>query len=336
MNKVRYIYKEYLAEYDLDIRLFDTWGLKVDDLYPLRKVFIVNSQEKKYILKRVNYSKEFDEFLNTSLEYIRKKFDKILENEKTISGNYISEYAGKSYVLINLIEGRECSVESPIDLKLATKGIAMLHKASVGLKDIVPRYNKYEDVKTIFSANIDELEKLKLKVLNYEYKDNFDDKFIEHVDGYIDELKACDTMIKDVDLEKINNNIESIVLCHNDLAYHNILIKNQEAYFIDFDYCNINYRVKDLAEFIIKSIKNVDYDEEMYKIILQEYENTSVLMEEEKKLLKVFFRYPKEIVELILNYYYKRKNWTKEEFISIMDMKIEHEKQKIEFLQYKL
>lgn len=332
MNKVRYIYREYLAEYDLDIRLFDIWGLKIEDLYPLRKVFIINSSEKKYILKRVNYTKEFNEFLNDSLEYIRKKFNYILEIEKTKDGKYIAEYAGKCYVLINLIEGRECSVENPIDLQLATRGIANLHRAGIGIKDKVSKqFQTFNQVINLCSNNIAELERLKLQVLNYEYRDEFDTRFLGEVNYIINELKICDSMIQAVDLKRINQNMEAIVLCHNDLAYHNILIKDQEAYFIDFDYCSVDYRVKDIAEFIVKSIKSTDYDKEMYGIIIDEYEAINRLDEEEKKLLRVFLRYPKEIVELIINYYYKRKNWTQETFISLMDTKIEQEKEKVQF-----
>ena len=34
LNKVRYMYRKYLTEYDLDTKLFDLWGIDVDDLYP--------------------------------------------------------------------------------------------------------------------------------------------------------------------------------------------------------------------------------------------------------------------------------------------------------------
>ena len=49
MNKFRYIDKKVLCSYDLSEEFFQEIGVKVDDIIPLRKVFVIFTDKgKKY------------------------------------------------------------------------------------------------------------------------------------------------------------------------------------------------------------------------------------------------------------------------------------------------
>ena len=333
LNKVRYMYRKYLTEYDLDTKLFDLWGIDVDDLYPLRKVFIIRSGKDKYILKNIDYDKKRYSFINNSIDYVRRNYSFLMSNKKSVSGRTVEEYNGKYYVLVNLIEGRECSVENPMDLMIASKGLAQFHKAGAGIEYVSDKSDvDYKNIAHKFTERINMLTSIKNMVDIYKFKNYFDEKFCDNVDSCIQTMKRCIECITRIDMDKINNNRDSIVFCHNDLAYHNILIKDEKAYFIDFDYSNINYRVNDIAQFINKSIKNSDYDIKMYKTIIDNYEEISPLLDEEKHLLKVLLSYPNDIIELIFNYYYKKKDWSEEAFNSVMNLKLSQENSRKEFI----
>lgn len=333
LNKVRYMYRKYLTEYDLDTKLFDLWGIDVDDLYPLRKVFIIRSGDNKYILKNIDYDKRRYSFINDAVDYVRNNYSYLVSNKKSVSGRTVEQYNGKYYVLINLIEGRECSVENPMDLMIASKGLAEFHKAGSGIEFVSDQsYVDYRNITECFTDRINMLLRIKDMVSLYKYKNYFDEKFYDNVDSYVENIKRCISGINNIDMNKINNNRDSVVLCHNDLAYHNILIKDEKSYFIDFDYSRINYRVSDIAQFINKSIKNSDYDIKMYKTIMDNYEEVSPLLDEEKQLLKVLLNYPNDIVELMINYYYKKKDWSEEAFNSVMNLKLSQENSRKEFI----
>ena len=70
----------------------------------------------------------------------------------------------------------------------------------------------------------------------------------------------------------------------------------------------------------------------MYKTIIDNYEEISPLLDEEKHLLKVLLSYPNDIIELIFNYYYKKKDWSEEAFNSVMNLKLSQENSRKEFI----
>lgn len=53
MNKLKYSEKNYLCEYDLSLRFFEDLGVKVNDIVPLRKVFVIYTEEGNKILKKL-------------------------------------------------------------------------------------------------------------------------------------------------------------------------------------------------------------------------------------------------------------------------------------------
>ena len=113
-------------------------------------------------------------------------------------------------------------------------------------------------------------------------------------------------------------------LCHNDLAHHNFIIDNDNVNIIDFDYCNIDLRIKDIYIFINKVIKNLVYEKEAIDSILEAYEKPSDKIDsQEREILNALICYPYDFVEIIKLYYYKQKSWEQEVFIGRLKNKIE-------------
>ena len=134
MLDVRFKDKDYLSKYDLDVDLFSEFDLVVDDVIPVRKVFILNTDKGDKVLKKVSYSISQLEFINYGIEYIRNNnFNRIIEFEKTKSKRIYVPWKNDIYCIMNLVEGRECEYSNPVDVMLASRALAELHKASEGL-----------------------------------------------------------------------------------------------------------------------------------------------------------------------------------------------------------
>ena len=120
----------------------------------------------------------------------------------------------------------------------------------------------------IFKNKLDSSIK-KLKKLDHD-KDN---KFLLDNNQYIDK------QIKDI-FDNINNNFLKIneelstyplSLCHGDLKSPNIFYKNNnEPYYLDFQYINLN---KGISDIIFLLIESVDFDEDLYNNIIEYYYN---------------------------------------------------------------
>ncbi|WP_160680276.1 CotS family spore coat protein [Clostridium sp. C8-1-8] len=348
MLKLKYGDKKYLCQYDLNIELFEKFSIEVEDLVPVRSVYILETSKGKKILKKIDYSVDRLDFITKSLDYIKRTFERALTIEPCQDGNKCVQWQNGIYTLLDLIEGRECAFSNVVDLSIGARDLAYLHKSSIGIaeefKDKInlnklEHYSANEKDVTLghlpgyFNYALKDMEKLKIQVEGYKYKSEFDQYFLKDVDYYIEEIKQCIELIEKIKYEDLCKEEDNIVLCHGDLAHHNILIKDEEAYFIDFDYCSIDLKVKDIEQLITKSIKNFAYDIEKYNAIIKAYSEVFPIREEEYKLLYILLKFPSDFYTAATDYYYKNKDWDEDVFLTRFINKLEFKEDREEFLK---
>ena len=123
------------------------------------------------------------------------------------------------------------------------------------------------------------------------------------------------------------------VLCHNDLAHHNFIIDGVGVRIIDFDYCKIDTRSVDIANFALKVIKNSYYDVDTFKLIINSYNEVQKLNKDEIKLIYSILSYPRDFITISRDYYYKQKKWDYEVFLSRLNDKINNEEYRRRFIE---
>ena len=123
------------------------------------------------------------------------------------------------------------------------------------------------------------------------------------------------------------------VLCHNDLAHHNFIIDGDDVKIIDFDYCKIDTRAVDIANYSIKVIKNSCYDFDKFKLILDSYDSIEKLSKQEIKLIYAIISFPRDFITISRDYYYKQKQWEYEVFLNRLKDKIGNEKHRQDFIE---
>lgn len=336
MNRIRYSEKNYLCEYDLSLEFFNELGIKINDVTPLRKVFILSTDNGRKILKKVNYDIPRINFISDSLKYVKKDYKNIisynvLKNKK----NYL-KWNNDLYVVMDILEGREASFTNPVEIRLCAENIALMHNASQGIREYLN--NKYAtdvlDVSIIdkYIYAYDDLNKIKKMVLEYDHKNEFDELFMDNVDKYIGEINILIDSLKKSDYLYLRSLKDKITICHNDLAYHNFLIKNQDVSIIDFDFMTIDLRINDLADFVLKAIKNAAFDMNKMDMVIDSYEEIAPLDMKEKKLMPYILRFPKDFYAISMDYYYKKKKWDYEVFLNRLKGKLNNEIYRLELI----
>lgn len=339
MGKVRYKDEKYLCRYDLDMKLFEELGLSIEDLRPNRNVFLLDTKEGKKILKIINYDDSRLDFIVQATEYLRKSYDGILNINKLPNGSNKLIWKEKNYILLDYFEGTEFNIANPIELDIITEAVANLHKAGLGItdwisKDVFEDNNELFKLKNYFTQSKKDLEKLKERVLRYKYKNDFDSMFLNEVDYHISDVESCIESLENSGYNDLCNDKSKITLCHNDLAYHNILFCDGKVSFIDFDYCNINLRIIDFCNFFIKSIKKFGFSLEMCDSIIDKYDSLNKLSDDEKKFMCTYIRFPHDFYTISMQYYYKLKDWKYESFLNKFEKKIEYTKEKELLLEH--
>lgn len=337
VNKTRYIEKNILCKYDLSEEFFNELGIEVTDVIPLRKIFILTTSEGKKILKLVNSSEAKLKFIDTALEFVSKEYSDVLKYYKNKHGEIYIKWNGETYVLLDMIEGREAGFNNPIEIEMCAKAMANMHKASRYIFDkldsnlIKGNVGAYipEELKKSLKDMID----LKILVERFKYKNEFDKLFLENVDNSVEYIKRSIELLAVSNYTRLLNDKEKRVLCHNDLAHHNFIIDGDNVKIIDFDYCNIDMRIVDITNYIIKVVKNLAYDSEKVEIIFKAYDSISEISSDEVKVLYALMTFPKDFVTIVRDYYYKQKTWDQEVFLSRFNNKLSNEIYRKEFLE---
>ena len=162
--------------------------------------------------------------------------------------------------------------------------------------------------------------------------DQANEIFIKYADYYTEEIKSSIDILEKSSYYKLCDEKDKVVLCHNDLAHHNILLQDDEAYFIDFDYAIIDLKVNDLCNFINKAIKNSAYDIDKARQILEGYRINNTLDKRELEVLYGMLSFPEDFYTISRDYYTRRKEWDEDVFIDRLKKKVEFQVEREEFL----
>ncbi|MEG0775654.1 CotS family spore coat protein [Clostridium sp.] len=327
--------RETLSRYDLDLKLLNNYDFVVSDVIPVRKVFILVTNKGNKILKRVEYNLAHLEFINSIIEHLRGQgFCNVMNYERNKKGDIYTQWKESTYVVMKLVEGRECEFNNPVELSIVTNTLAKMHLASKGfnIKIHQGRY-VYGDLVEKFQHKLQELKTFKTMVLTYENKSDFDKIFLNHVDKFIEDMKKSIDIIKGSKYYELLEEKDKFAICHHDLAYHNILMDNDEASFIDFDYAIVDLRVHDLCNFINKVVKNFAYDFEKLKDIIGEYNKVSLLDPRELDVLYGMLWFPDGFYSISKDYYCKRKLWGENSFNYKLAKKVENLHEREEMLR---
>lgn len=330
----RYKDRRALIEYDLNVNILNNYDLNVKDVIPIRKVFVLITDKGNKILKKINYEIEDLNFINAGMEYIRKNgFMKVINFEKTRYGKIYVNHNGDIYCVMDLIDGRESEYTNPIDVSIASKGLGQLHKACEGFNYKNKQRNVCGKLLNSFKRKFHEMELFKKLALVTEEKSEFDKIFLDNEKYYRDEMEKSIKILENMNFYKLCSEEDKKVLCHHDLAHHNILIKEDEAYFIDFDYSIIDLKVHDLCNFINKVEKFTGYDIESAKLVLNNYSLFNELSKEEVNALYGLLVFPQDFYSISKGYYTRSKGWDYVTFLSRMIKKNEFKEYRKEFLE---
>ena len=336
MVKTRYVDKSVLCEYEFNEKFINLLGIKINEIIPLRKVFILFTDKGKKVLKITDSSKERIDFIDKALKIIERKYPRVLKYTRNINDEIITLWKDKQFVLLDMIEGREATFTNPIEVELCSNAIAKMHIAS---KELIEEFS-LEEIKNNSGKNIikkmedeyDTLIDLQKIVDKYKYKNEFDELFLKNVDNAKIELLKTIEEIKNSKYKNMIDNRSNIVLCHNDLAHHNFIIDADKVNIIDFDYCSIDIRVLDIYGYAMKVIKNLAYNEEIIELIIKSYNEVNKLEDEEIDILRKLINYPKDFISISIDYYFKQKMWDEEVFLSRLKNKLEIDKFRIDIL----
>jgi CotS family spore coat protein len=338
MDDNRQLEREFLADYDLDARLFENMGFKVKQIIPVRSVYRIATDKGFFCLKKLRFPIGDMDFIFEAVEHLeRKGFGNTFKIIKQQNGDNFISFNGDKYFLTQWIDGRECDFLNPVDLDAAIELLAGLHKAAEGyLPDECPSgryyYGKWPKK---FAKRIEEMKLIKDQVLSKPIKSDIDKIYLDYVDMCIKNGEEAILLLNKTDYSRISREAAAKGgFIHHDFAHHNILHTfDGKTYVVDFDYSIMDIRIHDVGSLILRNMKKSNWDIDKALSILEGYDRRNPLSYGELKVLAPFFLFPQDFWMVSRQYYIERKAWDEEDYVDKMNTKSEYTLARRKFIE---
>jgi CotS family spore coat protein len=276
------------------------YNLKVIDVLPIREVLELKTTTGDFVIKKFKLSKDELFYSLAAMRHIKQKGFPVPNIIPACSGELFIEKNGMKYFVMECLKGQEIRYSDKNCLSLATQSLAFFHRATHGFAPpYCPGKSQWGTWKVHFKDRIKEM--LEWKDAAQKEDTLFCEMYAKQVDHWIEEaLYAIDLLSNSryQEISLIEHDLRGF--CHHDLAYHNILITDENRIaLVDFDYAISDIRTHDLASLILRNMKETKWDWDLEKalFIIKNYFKVAQPYVGEERLIHAMLRFPQYFYE---------------------------------------
>lgn len=291
-----------LEQYDLDI--LQTWRG--------RDAFVCQTSQGLFILKEYMGPKEKILFQDRLCRQIKEAgFDRaetVLPNKE---GELLTiDSDGTGYVCKTYVDGRECNIRDREEILYLTEVMARLHRVM-----FLPRQETEGQTLPTLSQEFEkrkrELRKVRKFLKNRGQKTDFELFLSQNYDLFFrqsEEIAAQAASMNEV-FQQGTSTGESLPVCHGDLQHHNLILRDREAYVLNFEKCGAGSQMRDLYRFMRKFFEKNGWSVAGARQIVEHYQKEKTLEAKDFQELYYRFAYPEKFWKIVNFYYNKGKSW---------------------------
>lgn len=249
-------------------------------------------------------------------------------------GKFISyDREGMGYVVKNYYEGRECSPRDLDDLKHAMRALAVLHEELFYPQEAVPKDLSRYDLRDDIMRQNQGLKKIRSFLRKRGRKTAFELALLDAYTTFMGTAIRTEERIGQEEFAPLYDSIEkNRQFAHGDYQYHNILFQESNTAIVNFEKCQWDSRVRDIALFLRKTLEKADWDRNLGRMLLLEYESVNPLSDLEKRQLFYRLAYPEKFRKIANFYYNSNKAFLSSQYMEKLSNVLRMEEAKHTFL----
>lgn len=302
---------------DIEKDIAGKYGIIIESIVPFRDTFILNTADGKKVLKNTGLSSERILFIHSVKEHLYNNNFKNLDRYcRTLDGLPFIQVENGIYTVSEMIEGRECNFDNPSDVADAARLLGYLHKCSRGYfpaENIISRCDLGK-LPSFFVKRLEELKKL--KKLAKKGRSKFDHMFLEYFDYFFNMGEESIRQIYDPRYDNlVRISKKEGIICHHDFTHHNILCGENSISLINFEFCSIEVKVYDIANFLRRKMRKCSWDIKEAKMIINEYRKIEGISKDEFYVMKIMLQFPQKLWRVANRYYNSKRSWSEKSFM---------------------
>lgn len=319
------------------MNVLERYDLEVLRTWKVRGAILCESDKGLFILKEFGGREEKLLLQDAFLTFLKQQgFLQAEELFRNKDGELLTrDTEGTGYIVKTYAEGRECSAgsgrESLVDGCAAMRTLARLHKIS---GDFETAASSGTDTRreglTLqeFEKHNRELKKVRRFLKEKGQKSDFEHFLQQHFDIFLEQALEVSRQLRE---EEAGSG--SVILCHGDFQYHNVLFCESGVRFMNFEKCIRDNRSRDIYHFSRKMLEKSNWATETGEALLGAYERELPLSPEDGRVLYYRFSYPEKFWKIV-NYYYNRgKAFIPDKNREKLEVLLEQEQKRTDFVR---
>lgn len=313
-----------------DLQSANITMVKFKDTDKQRAVYKVAFKNKSYCLKKVYYDESNLLYVYSAMEWLYRNNLNVPKLLPTNTNHRYINYMNMLFILTPWVDGIKCDFDNEHHMKLSSKALAKLHKASetfvpingsslrIGCDDYNISVNKH-------------LEQILISAKQAKrHNDKFSKIFLNNLHTNLELAKLSSKISSTINCSDLSKS-----LCHGDYVNKNILIDNDDVWVIDFDKCKMDYSSHDISYFLRRLLKREDtnWNIDLTLNIIDNYMEVNSLTSSDLKYILAYIAFPQKFWKISRDYYKNIKRCNKNAFISLLEKGLDRTDCQLEFIK---
>lgn len=248
---------------------------------------------------------------------------------------FVKDVEGNSYALKTYREGRECNIYEKKECLEAVRVLARLHgcmELSQTEMDGLPADGFFAGRE--YEKHNRELRRVRKYLKQRGQKTGFEICLLNSFDYFLEQALAVTEEWNRYRLEKSQGHErkETVLYCHGDYQYHNILWGQEEWFVVNFEKCLPDNPIRDLYLFLRKLLEKSSWSVSLGQELLAAYQEERPISDESRMDLYYRLAYPEKFWKIVNFYYNSGKAWIPERNREKLEKLVVQEKEKQIFL----
>jgi CotS family spore coat protein len=282
------------------------YGITATKVEPFGPVLRLRTSKGLIALKKTDLSPKQVQFLQEAFQHLEnRKFTRYAPFLLSADGLPYVQVGGETYYATQWVRGQEVDFRSRPQLALTARTLAEFHEASRGFEPKGYRPAMIFDLVDRFQDRRDEFLTWKKRAKAKSRPDEVDKKFLHMVDTYIAQSDQALTILKRPNVRAhLLYEEDDPPLCHLDLTPYNMVYTTTgQVCLIDLDFCTYGPRTLDLAHLARRALQRADWEEDVMRHALVNYNAVRLLTVPEYVLLHGLLVFPHRFWRISYQHY---------------------------------
>lgn len=299
------------------LTVFEQYELDITETFKIRGNYGCNTPDGKYILQEYDNSNDkmvSMKSLYNHLESSGIKTDYVIPNKED---RYVSvSEDGYTYILKKWFESQECNINEEKHIVMGAANLGRFHTLCQNSQRFMEKtkgFHPGKNMLVIYEKHNKEIINIRNYIKKRKNKNYFELALKEMLVEYYSQADEALKALRQTDYGKMYNNaLEHKNLNHGSYNHHNIVLLNGKIAMINMSKINYAPAIQDVYDYLRKVMEKNNWNIDLGRKVLAEYESEKIINQEEHNILKIMFSYPEKFWKIINYYFNSNKAWYSE------------------------